>query len=56
MKRKILYLNRAPVGTASTWHEVAKVLMPLLGRAISLREAQDLGSEGPDGFYVTWRR
>jgi hypothetical protein len=53
MKRKTVYLNGTPIGTASTWHEVAALLARRLRRSIDSREAQDSGSEGPDGFYVT---
>jgi hypothetical protein len=52
MKRKTVYLNGTPVGTASTWYEVAALLARRLRRTIDAREAQDSGSEGPDGFYV----
>jgi hypothetical protein len=50
--RKAVYLNDVPVGSAATWHEVAALLTKLLERPISSREAQKMGSEGPDGFYV----
>jgi hypothetical protein len=53
MRRKTLYLNDVPIGSASTWHEVAELLTRLLRRAVTSREAQNSGSEGPDGFYVT---
>jgi hypothetical protein len=52
MRRKPLYLNGVPVGSAATWHEVAALLTKLLQRPITSREAQKMGSEGPDGFYV----
>jgi hypothetical protein len=52
MRRKTVYLNDVPVGSASTWHEVAALLTKLLDRAIGPREAQKMGSEGRDGFYV----
>jgi hypothetical protein len=52
MKRKIIYLNDVPVGTARTWHEVAALLTVVLRRSITAREAQNHGSEGPEGFYV----
>jgi hypothetical protein len=52
MRRKTVYLNGVPVGSAATWHEVAALLTKLLQRPISSREAQKMGSEGPDGFYV----
>ena len=52
MRRKTVYLNDVPVGYASTWHEVAALLTKLLERPISSREAQKMGSAGPDGFYV----
>ncbi|MGO8914449.1 MAG: hypothetical protein ACLQJR_00915 [Stellaceae bacterium] len=60
-KTKTLYLNdapisSAPISSASTWHEVAAVLTKLLRRGVSAREAQDSGSEGPDGFYVRMER
>jgi hypothetical protein len=53
MRRKTVYVNGVPVGSASTWHEVAALLTKLLQRPMSSREAQKMGSEGPDGFYVT---
>ena len=53
MRRKTLYLNGAAVGSARTWHEVAALLTKWLRRTITAREAQDHGSEGPEGFYVT---
>jgi hypothetical protein len=49
MRRKTVYLNGVPVGSAATWHEVAALLTELLRRPISSREAQKMGSEGPDG-------
>ena len=52
MRRKTVYLNDAPVGSTATWHEVAALLTKLLQRPISSREAQKMGREGPDGFYV----
>ncbi len=52
MQRKAVYLNDVPVGSAATWHEVAALLTKLLARPIGPREAQKMGSEGPDGFYV----
>ena len=52
MKRKTVYLNDAPIGSASTWHEVAAMLTSLLRRTITLRDVLDRGSEGPDRFYV----
>ncbi len=52
MRRKTVYLNEVPVGSASTWHEVAALLTKLLQHPIGSREAQKMGSEGPDGFYV----
>jgi hypothetical protein len=30
MKRKMLYLNGVPIGSASTWREVAELLTELL--------------------------
>jgi hypothetical protein len=52
MRRKTLYLNDVPVSSASTWHEVAAFLTKLFERPIGPREAQKMGSERPDGFYV----
>ena len=52
-KSKTLYLNGVPIGSASTWHEVVALLTRLLRRAVSVREALDHGSEGPEGFYVS---
>jgi hypothetical protein len=56
MKRKTLYLNGEPVASAHTWHEVAKILTSFLGRAMSVQEVQERGSEGPEGFYVSFVR
>jgi hypothetical protein len=55
-KTKTVYLNDVPIGSASTWHEVAALLTKLLRRGLSARDAQDNGSEGPDGFYITMER
>jgi hypothetical protein len=52
LKLKTLYLSGVPVGSASTWHEVALLLTKLLRRKITMRDALDHGSEGPEGFYV----
>jgi hypothetical protein len=52
MRPKTLYLDDVPVGVASTWHEVAAILSRLLQRPIGSHEAQGMGSEGPQGFYV----
>jgi hypothetical protein len=48
MKSKAVYLNGTPLGMAQTWHQVSS----LLG-CISVRQVQNLGYEGPDGFYLT---
>ena len=56
MRLKTLYLNDVPIGSASTWHEVADILTKRLRRAVTSREAQNSGSEGPDGFYVAMPR
>jgi hypothetical protein len=53
MKRKTVYLNDTAVGSAQTWHEVAALLFDLRRIYLSAREAQNRGSEGPDGFFVT---
>jgi hypothetical protein len=47
MKRKTVYLNGTPLGMAETWHQVSALLgyMPV-------RDVQNHGNEGPDGFYV----
>jgi hypothetical protein len=55
-RRKTVYFNGVPVGSAATWHEVAALLTELLRRPIDAREAQKMGSEGPDGFYVRPQR
>jgi hypothetical protein len=52
MRRKTVYINDAPVGSAATWHEVAAILTERLRRHVTAREAQKMGSEGPDGFYI----
>ena len=56
MKRKMLYLNDVAIGSASTWHEAAEILTKLFRRVVTSREAQRLGSEAPDSFYVTMPR
>jgi hypothetical protein len=53
MKPKPVYFNDAPIGSASTWHEVAALLSKVLRSSITVRDAQNHGSEGPDGFHVT---
>jgi len=55
MRRKTVYLNDTPIGSASTWHEVALLISRLLRRKVSLRDVFNHGNEGPDGFYVTMR-
>ncbi|HXZ00189.1 MAG TPA: hypothetical protein VEI03_09325 [Stellaceae bacterium] len=52
MKEKAVYLKGALVGSACTWHDVARVLSGIFGRAVSAREAQNFGSEGPEAFYI----
>jgi hypothetical protein len=53
---KMVHLEETPIGSARTWHEVAQLLSAALKRSITAREAQDNGSEGRDGFYITMRR
>jgi hypothetical protein len=53
MRRKTVYIDDVPVGSAATWHEVAVILTERLRRPVALRVAQKMGSEGPDGFYIT---
>jgi hypothetical protein len=53
---KLVYLNRLPVGSAVGWDDASLVLSARLDRRISVAEAMKLGVEGPDGFYVTFRR
>ena len=52
-KSKTLFLNDVPIGSASTWYEVAALLTKVLRRGVTLRDALDHGSEGPDGFYIS---
>jgi hypothetical protein len=52
-KTKTVYVNGVAAGSASTWEEVATFLTRRLRRPVTAREAQKMGSEGPDGFYVT---
>jgi len=54
-KAKTIYLDDVPIGFATTWEEVAAFLTRRLRRSVSPREAQKMGSEGPDGFYITVR-
>jgi hypothetical protein len=54
MKLKTVYLNGDVVGSAHTWYEVAALLTELLRFHVSARDAQTRGSEGPDGFFVTF--
>ena len=56
MKSKIVYLNDLAIGTARTWHEAAQLVGSLLKRAVTMREAQNHGNEGPEGFYISLRR
>jgi hypothetical protein len=51
-KTKTIYINGIAVGSASTWEEVAAFLTRRLRRPVTPREAQKMGSEGPDGFYI----
>jgi hypothetical protein len=52
MKLKTVYLNGDAVGSARTWYEVAALLTELRRFHVSARDAQTLGNEGPDGFFV----
>ncbi|HUJ96646.1 MAG TPA: hypothetical protein VLV85_00305 [Stellaceae bacterium] len=52
-RTKTIYLDDVAVGTATTWEEVAAYLTRRLRRPVTTREAQKMGSEGPDGFYIT---
>jgi hypothetical protein len=52
-KAKTIYLSDVPVGSATTWEEVAAFLTRRLRRTVTARQAQKMGSEGPDGFFVT---
>jgi hypothetical protein len=52
-KTKTIYVNDVAVGSATTWEEVAALLTRRLRRPVTTREAQKMGSEGPDGFYIT---
>jgi hypothetical protein len=51
-KTKTIHLDDVPVGSATTWEEVAAFLTRRLRRQVTTREAQKMGSEGPDGFYI----
>jgi len=53
---KTVHLDETPIGSARTWHEVAQLLSAAMKRSITAREAQDNGSEGRDGFYISMRR
>ena len=53
---KLVYLNRLPIGSAVSWDDASLVLTARLDRRVSVAEAMKLGIEGPDGFYVTFRR
>ena len=55
-KSKTIFLNDAPIGSATTWLEVARLLTKTLRRGVSVREALDHGSEGPEGFYINMER
>ena len=55
VRRKPVYVGQTSIGCAATWHEVASLLSKLLQRLITAREAQNQGSEGPDGFYIEFR-
>jgi len=54
-KRKTVYLNSIPIGSAKTWHETAMLVGGAVGRSLTATEVIACGSEGPDGFYVTMR-
>jgi hypothetical protein len=53
---KLVYLDRLPIGSAVSWDDASLVLSARLDRRVSVAEAIKLGVEGPDGFYVTFRR
>ena len=55
-KVKLVYLNRLLIGWAVSWNDASLVLTARLNRDVSVAEAMKLGIEGPDGFYVTFRR
>jgi hypothetical protein len=55
-KVKFVYLNRLLIGSAVSWDDASLVLSAKLDRDISVAEAMQLGTEEPDGFYLTIRR
>ena len=50
-----LNLNDVPIGTASTWWDVAAIVSKIVGRNFTAKEIQHYASEGPHGFYVKLR-
>jgi hypothetical protein len=56
LKAKVVYLNDKPIGTAATWHEVARLLSDRLGHFMTARDAQNCGSEGPNSFHIAMTR
>jgi hypothetical protein len=53
LRIKVVVLNDVPIGEARTWIEVAQLVSTVLKRVVTPREAQNNGSEGPDGFYIS---
>jgi hypothetical protein len=47
-----LNLNDVPIGTASTWWDVATIVSKIVGPSFTAKEIQRYASEGPHGFYV----
>jgi hypothetical protein len=52
LRIKVVVVDDVPTGVARTWIEAAYLVSSVLKRLVTPREAQNNGSEGPDGFYI----
>jgi hypothetical protein len=48
-------LNGVLIGDAATWYDVAELIAKRLGQHFTGKGIQRYASEGPRGFYVTFR-
>lgn len=52
---KPVYLNGVRIGDAATWFDVAELIAKATGQHFTGKGIQRYASEGPRGFYVTFR-
>ena len=52
---KPVYLNGVRIGDAATWFEVAEIVAKVTQIQFTAKAIQQYASEGPRGFYVTFR-